>query len=138
MLPYAWTHIALGFEFAWNLLSQNAPFTDVAPDGDDDTMKVIVLLTDGRQTEPSFGPGNSRNVAQGENNLETLCENAKASGIRVITVAFDLQHQNTEDRLKGCATDPDKDFFIADDGAELANTFEAIKSELQQAIYIAK
>ena len=138
MQPYAWTHIALGFEFAWNLLSQNAPFTDVAPDGDDDTMKVIVLLTDGRQTEPAFGPGASRNVAQGENNLETLCENAKTSGIRVITVAFDLQHQDTEDRLKGCASDPDKDFFIADDGAELANTFEAIRSELQQAIYISK
>lgn len=138
MVPYAWTHIALGFEFAWHLLTPNAPFTDVAPASDENNMKVIVLLTDGRQTEPAFGPGSSRNVSQGEKNLEALCENAKADGIRVITVAFDLRHQATENRLKGCATDPGKDFFIADDGAELANTFDAIKAELQEAIYIAK
>ena len=138
MVPYAWTHIALGFEFAWHLLSDSAPFTDVAANDDDATMKVIVLLTDGRQTEPAFGSGSSRTVSQGERNLESLCENAKSAGVRVITVAFDLQHQATENRLKGCATDPDKDFFIADDGAALANAFEEIRAELQQAIYISK
>ncbi len=138
MFPYSYTHISLAFEFAWHLLTPNAPFTDVAPMSDDETMKVIVLLTDGRQTEYAFGPGGSRNPAKGEENLEALCENAKSGGIRVITVAFDLQHSATEDRLRNCATDPDKDFFIADDGAELSNTFDTIKAELKQAIYISK
>lgn len=138
MEPYAWTHIALGFSFGWQLVSPNAPFGDVAPYGDDETMKVVVLLTDGRQTEPAFGPGSSRTVAHGESNLEDLCENAKAKGVTVVTVAFDLQHQDTEDRLRNCSTDPDKYFFIADDGAELAASFEEIKALLQQAIYISK
>jgi hypothetical protein len=30
MKPYEWTHIAVGAEFGWHLLSPNAPFTDAA------------------------------------------------------------------------------------------------------------
>ena len=138
MKPNVWTHIALGFSFGWQLVAPNGLFGDVAEYNDDETMKVIVLLTDGRQTEPAFGPGSSRTVSQGENNLEELCENAKAKNVTVVTVAFDLQHQATENRLRNCSSDPDKYFFIADDGAELATSFEQIKALLQQAIYISK
>lgn len=138
MKPYAWTHIGLGFSFGWQLVAPNGLFGEVAPYDDDETMKVIVLLTDGRQTEPSFGPGGSRTVAHGESNLEELCTNAKAKNVTVVTVAFDLQHQATEDRLRNCSSDPDRFFFIADDGAELVSSFEEIKNQLQQAIYIAK
>ena len=138
MQPYAWTHIALGFEFGWHLLSPNAPFTGTAPYGDGKTMKVLVLLTDGRQTEPAFGPGSTRSVAQGESNLEKLCSNAKAEGVTVITVAFDLNDASTRNRLQGCASDPDKYFFIAEDDAQLASAFEQIKSALKTSIYISK
>ena len=138
MQPNAWTHIALGFSFGWQLVAPNGLFGDVAEYEDEETMKVIVLLTDGRQTEPAFGPGSARNVEHGESNLEQLCENAKAKKVTVVTVAFDLQHQATEDRLRNCSTDPDKYFFVADDGAELAKSFEEIKKQLQQAIYISK
>ena len=138
MQPYAWTHIALGFEFGWHLLSPNAPFSGTAPYGDGKTMKVLVLLTDGRQTEPAFGPGSTRNVAQGESNLENLCSNAKAEGVTVITVAFDLNDANTRNRLQGCASDPDKYFFIAEDDAQLASAFEQIRSALRTSIYISK
>lgn len=138
MQPNAWTHIALGFSFGWQLVAPNGLFGDVAEYNDEETMKVIVLLTDGRQTEPSFGPGGSRTVAHGESNLAELCENAKARKVTVVTVAFDLQHQATEDRLRNCSSDPDKYFFIADDGAELTSSFEEIKKQLQQAIYISK
>lgn len=138
MKPYRWTHIALGFEFGWHLLSPNQPFGGVVDYGDRDTEKVLVLLTDGRQTEPAFGPGNSRTVAHGERNLERLCDNAKAKGITVVTLAFDLRDEPTRDRLRGCASDPDRHFYIAEDDAELARAFDHIKSELASAIYISK
>ncbi len=138
MHPYAWTHIALGFEFGWHLLSPNAPFTGTAPYNDGKTMKVLVLLTDGQQTEPAFGPGSIRNVTQGESNLENECSNAKAEGVTVITVAFDLHDATTRNRLQGCASDPDKYFFIAEDDAQLASAFEQIRSALRTAIYISK
>ena len=138
MQPYVWTHIALGFEFGWHLLSPNAPFTGTAPYNDGKTMKVLVLLTDGRQTEPAFGPGSIRSVAQGESNLENQCSNAKAEGVTVITVAFDLKDATTRNRLQVCASDPDKYFFIAEDDAQLASAFEQIRSALRTAIYISK
>jgi hypothetical protein len=138
MQPYAWTHIALGFEFGWHLLAPDAPFGGTAAYDDDKTMKVLVLLTDGRQTEPAFGPGTTRNVAQGEDNLASLCANAKDKGVTVITVAFDLKDAATRNRLRNCASDPDKYFFIAEDDAELASAFDQIRAALKTAIYISK
>lgn len=104
MRPYAWTHIALGAEFGYHLLSPNAPFTEGADYDDKKVQKVMVILTDGRQTEPAFGSG-VRDTNSGESNLEAICENAKNSGITVMTVAFDLRDKDTRDRLSACSSD---------------------------------
>jgi hypothetical protein len=137
MTPYAWTHIALGVEFGYHLLSPNAPFAEGVSYTDDETRKFMVVLTDGMQTEPAFGPGATRNVPQGESNLEDLCDNAKADGITIITLAFDLNDTSTRARLKYCATGDDN-FFIADDDADLTAAFEAIKVAIASDIYLKK
>ena len=138
MRPYMWTHIALGFEFGWHVLSSNAPFSEGVPGSDKDTMKVLVLLTDGKQTEQAFGAGGSETPEDGNRNLEQLCRNAKAAGIIVATVALDLDDEPTVARLRECASDPDKLFFDATTGADLAAAFDAIRSLVQEAIYIAR
>lgn len=137
MRPYAWTNIALGMAFGWHLLSPNAPYAEGTSYSDDEVVKAMVLLTDGRQTQKSWGPGGSRSVADGEKNLETMCERIKDQGVLVITVAFDLQDQATEDRLKECATGGEY-FYIADDNAELATSFEGITKQLAKAVFISK
>ena len=137
MRPYAWTHIALGAEFGYHLLSPNAPFSEGADYTDTDVQKIMVILTDGRQTEPAFGDG-ARNVAQGESNLTAICKNAKASGITIMTVAFDLRDADTRKRLKGCATDADRHFFIAEDSADLASAFENIRSQITAQVFISR
>jgi len=76
------------------------------------------------QTEPAFGPGSTRTVAQGESNLESLCTYAKTKGITMITIAYDLDDNDTVDRLRDCATDPDKNFFVATSAAAVAGAFE--------------
>jgi hypothetical protein len=138
MRPYAWTHIALGTEFGWHVLSPNSPFTGAADYADKNTNKILVVLTDGRQTEPAFGPGNSRTVSRGEKNLETLCDNIKDTGITVMTVAFDLRDDDTKNRLRNCASDPDKNFFDADSGADVAVAFEQIKNQVTALAYLSK
>jgi hypothetical protein len=57
---------------------------------DEETQKFMVVLTDGAQTEPAFGPGGARTVSQGESNLEAFCTNAKTARITMITIAYDL------------------------------------------------
>jgi Flp pilus assembly protein TadG len=138
MTPYAWTHIALGVEFGFHMLSDNAPFSEGVSYDDDETKKFMVVLTDGYQTEPAFGPGGTRTVAQGEANLEALCTNAKAKGITIITIAYDLDDNATSNRLKNCATDPDSNFFVATDTAAVASAFDNIKTIITAQVFISK
>ena len=138
MRPYKWTHIALGAEFGYHLLSPNQPFAEAAEYSDNKVNKFMVLLTDGRQTEPGFGDG-VRTVEQGETNLERICKNAKASGITIITIAFDLRDEDkdTRARLSDCSSDPDKHFFVAEDSGDVASAFEEIKRQIAARIYIS-
>ncbi len=139
MTPYAWTHIALGVEFGFQMLSDNDAVraSGVSYD-DEETQKFMVVLTDGAQTEPAFGPGSTRTVAQGEANLEALCTNAKAKGITMITIAYDLDDNATTNRLKNCATDPDTNFFVATSAAAVAGAFDNIKTLITAQVFVSK
>ncbi len=138
MKPYMWTHIAVGVEFGFHMLSDNAPFEEGVSYDDDETQKFMVVLTDGAQKEPAFGPGGIRTLAQGEKNLEALCTNAKAKGITMITIAYDLDDNDTVTRLKKCATDPDKNFFVATNAAAVAGAFESIKTLITAQVFVSR
>jgi Flp pilus assembly protein TadG len=137
MTPYAYTHIALGVEFGYHLLSPNQPFDEGKPYTEKTTEKFMVVLTDGMQTEPAFGPS-GRSVAQGEKNLEALCSSAKSNGIHMITMAFDIDDSSTRQRLKNCATDPALDFFVLSDTADLTHAFDAIKQSITAQVFLSK
>jgi Flp pilus assembly protein TadG len=150
MVPYGNTHIALGMETAWHVLTPNAPYE--APQNAEETLKAIVLLTDGKQTSPGNGPNNILSVAQAEANLESLCAAIKDAGIRVVTVSFDLNDEDnadTEARLHDCASDNlekkvaageprPKYYFNADTNEELATAFGIIRDSIARNMYISK
>jgi Flp pilus assembly protein TadG len=138
MYPYAYTHIALGVEFGYHMLSPNAPFTRGKPFNDEETKKFMVVLTDGAQTAHAYGPGGSQSKENGEANLEKLCKSAKADGITMITMAFDLNDSDTRKRLQDCATDADQHFFVADDASDLAAAFDAVKAAITAEVYLSK
>jgi Flp pilus assembly protein TadG len=138
MTPYAWTHIALGVEFGFHMLSNSEVFEGGVSYDDEETQKFMVVLTDGAQTEPAFGPGSIRTVPQGESNLETLCTNAKTAGITMITIAYDLDDNATTTRLRNCASDPDTNFFVATNAAAVAGAFESIKTLITAQVFISK
>jgi Flp pilus assembly protein TadG len=138
MTPYAYTHVALGVEFGYQVLSPNGAFTEGAKYSDQKTQKYMIVLTDGAQTEPAFGPGGSRTVAQGDSNLEALCDNAKKSGITMLTVAFDLDDSSQRARLKNCATDAAEGFFMANDTTQMAAAFQAITTAISAQVFVSK
>jgi Flp pilus assembly protein TadG len=145
MQPYGNTHIALGMETAWHLLTSNAPYGE-AVDYNAETLKAVVLLTDGQQTSPGYGPNNIWSVSQAEANLATLCTNMKLAGIRVVTVSFDLSDSNnaaTETRLRDCASENDENpgekfYFNTDTNDELASAFGIIRNTLARNMYLSK
>ncbi len=138
MKPYGYTNISLGVEFGWHLLEPAAPYS-ARSYGDEDNKKFIVVLTDGKQTTPAFGPGGSRDRFDGEDNLTKLCTNIKSGEqITVITIAFALNDNATETRLRNCATDPDKHFFKAESANDLTSAFEEIRQQIAKAIFLSK
>jgi Flp pilus assembly protein TadG len=138
MEPYGYTNISLGVEFGWHLLEPGAPFA-ARSHGDDENKKFIVVLTDGKQTTPAFGPGKSRDRFDGESNLTKLCSNIKSGNqITVITIAFALDDNATETRLRNCSTDPDKHFFKAESSSDLTSAFEEIRQQIAKAIFLSK
>lgn len=141
MTPYANTHIALGVQFGYQVLSPNGVYNSsgtVAKYTDANTIKYLVLLTDGAQTEAAFGPGGLRNVRQGEKNLVTLCENAKSSGIHILTMAVGVNDSATRARLQGCATDSAQDFFVINTADDMAKAFQTITGQIAQQAYLSK
>jgi len=138
MRPYGYTNISLGVEFGWHLLEPGAPF-DARSHVDLENKKFIVVLTDGKQTAPAFGPGGSRDRFDGEGNLTKLCTNIKSGKkITVITIAFALDDRATEDRLRNCSSDPDKHFFKAENSNDLTRAFEEIRQQIAKSIFLSE
>ncbi len=158
-----YTAISTGLSFGWHSIAPNTVFANGssydlinAADPEDRVIKAIVLLTDGAQTasahreDANGGTGyspsgdNSWPLSQnnGEKNLEDQCTNAKAKDVIVVTVAFDLNDQDTIDRLNACAS-PKADgtgnyAYQADSTAELAQAFEDIGTVLTEMVYLSQ
>lgn len=162
--PDGGTHISSGFQFGWHAISPNSVFTGGAPysatthkDPAQRVIKAIVLLTDGAQTVPDYrrnGLGQINPIARdrkypmdkanGEHNLTQMCAKARNKGVLVVTVAFDLNDDDTVKRLARCATPVDKDLpggdtyaFQAESIAELNSAFQQIGNVLGSMVYLS-
>ena len=138
MSPYANTHISLGLSFGWHLISPNAPWQEGVAYNAPGHLKAIVLLTDGQQTSKGWGSGDTHSVSNAEDNLEDMCAAIKDKGVLLLTVAFDLNDSDTENRLRTCASSEDHFFFDVDTGAELMAAFKSIGTQLGGLMRISK
>jgi Flp pilus assembly protein TadG len=156
MRPIGNTHITLGAEMGWHMLTPNAPYTQGVAMHTADTLKAMVIFTDGMQTSGGNGASNTNSVANAESNLEAICTAAKADGIRVFTVSFDLSDQAapaSETRLQNCsgpssddpartaaeiAANPHPYYFNAETNTDLATAFGTIRNQLARGMYISK
>lgn len=137
MTPGGATHIALGLEFGWHLISPNEPFSEGVAYGTNGTKKFIVLLTDGQQTVKAWGANDSYKVSNGEENLEDMCQAIKTENIYMVTIAFDLDDGATKDRLRNCATNNGY-FFDADSNTELATAFDTVAALIKGSLHVSK
>ncbi len=72
MIPTGNTNVTIGLQMAWQTLSPVAPFNAPAPAPDLD--KVVILLTDGQNTQNRWSSSQSSIDAR----TEKVCDNAKA------------------------------------------------------------
>jgi uncharacterized protein YegL len=145
------TNITAGLTWAWRLLSPGVPFTEGRSYSVGDNQKILILMTDGANTyypNSSFlkswygawGYVREGHLGTTSTNQDTLqakmdertaaaCTNAKAAGVKVYTVAFQVTDTPTLNMLTACATEPDMAFQSSSTSALLA-AFTAIGDDI--------
>lgn len=120
MQPTGNTNVTIGLQMAWQSLSPVAPFN--APAAATDLEKVIVLLTDGDNTQNRW----TSSTSSIDSRTEKACTNAKADNIRIYTVRV-INGDAT--LLRNCASTPSM-YYDVQDAAQLNTAFGAIAQNL--------
>ncbi|MGD9295052.1 MAG: hypothetical protein PVI41_09245, partial [Roseobacter sp.] len=63
------------------------------------------------------------------NNFYSVCDQAKAQGIKVYTIAFEAP-ANAVTEMKNCATSPN--YFYNVEGVEISSAFKAIARQINE------
>jgi len=120
MVPTGNTNVTIGLQMAWQTLSNNAPFNAPAPSPDVD--KVIILMTDGENTQNRWTTSQSSIDAR----TQKACDNVKAAGIKLYTVRVVAGNATL---LQNCATKPDM-YFNVQEASQLNSVFASIAQNL--------
>jgi Flp pilus assembly protein TadG len=137
MHPVGWTNIALATEMGWHMLSPNEPFTTARDYSDPKLKKILILLTDGVQTIEAMGPTGEVSIDGANNTTEELCDNIKASGISVYTIAYDVDDTSVYSLLSGCASGPSS-YFEVHDSSGIGDVFTAIFDQIAESAWLSK
>jgi hypothetical protein len=120
MVPTGNTNVTIGMQVAWQTLSPVAPFNAPSPAPDLD--KVLIVLTDGQNTQNRWTSSQSSIDAR----TQKVCENAKADNIRVYTVRVIDGNANL---LKACATKIEM-YYEVQQATQLNSVFASIAANL--------
>ncbi|HXG78116.1 MAG TPA: pilus assembly protein TadG-related protein [Methyloceanibacter sp.] len=147
------TAIGEGAMWGWRTLSPGEPFAEGRAYNTDNNQKVLILMTDGQntyQTRSTFlkswyqiygyiargqlgTTSTNSSTITAAMNARTLeaCNNIKAAGIVVYTVAFQIpgDEANALTLLQACASDEDK-YFAPNTESELLVAFNAIGQDI--------
>lgn len=123
------TNITIGLQWGWQSLSSGAPLNAPPEDPNYKYEKVIILLTDGENTQNRW----STNQSSIDARTQRACDNAKAAGVKIYTV---LVMEGNQTLLRNCATDPTKYFYLTS-ADQLISTFDTIGTNLTR-LRIAK
>ena len=151
MIASGTTNIPIGVSWGVRVLSPGAPFTEGVAWGEDDTIKAMVVLTDGENYLNGTGNSNysdysgygymrdgrlgivSSNDSTIRNALNArtaaACEYAKGLGIRVYTITFQVNSSSTRNMMQACATHPGL-YFDSPSSDALRDAFEMIAGDL--------
>ncbi len=145
MQPGGYTHIPQGLAWGWRVLSPGEPFTQGAPYEDTATQKVLVLLSDGKNTFPetytSYGyradgrlaPDERTGIQRLNDKVSTICQAVKAKGIRLYMILLEENDPATRQIFEDCASVGSNGkplYYEVPDASELDAAFADIGQDL--------
>src|SRR5215510_12471029 len=126
MQPVGNTNQAIGLQVGWQTLTA-APFTIPPIDPDYKYQTVIILLTDGLNTEDRWYTSQSSI----DTRQKKTCDNVKAAGITLYTVQVNTGGDPVSTLLQNCASDGGKFFHLTTAG-QIVSTFGQIGTSLSK------
>jgi Flp pilus assembly protein TadG len=126
------TNQAIGLQLGWMSLAGGGPFTAPAMDPSYTYTQVIILLTDGLNTQDRW----YTNQSQIDARQSMTCANIKAANIRLFTIQVNTDGSPTSTLLQNCATSA-SDFFLLTSSSQIATTFNQIGASISQ-LHISK
>jgi Flp pilus assembly protein TadG len=124
MQPVGNTNQAIGLQMGWQSLTA-APFTIPAEDPNYQYSNVIILLTDGLNTQDRWYTSQSSIDAR----QQKTCDSLKSAGVTVYAVQVNTDNEATSTLLQNCASDSSK-FFLLTSSTEIVTTFGQIGTAL--------
>jgi Flp pilus assembly protein TadG len=121
MTPAGTTNVTIGAMWAWSALTSNEPFTEGRPVRPD-VEKVIILLTDGLNTQNRFTTVPSQIDAR----TAAVCANIKAANIKVYVVRV---IEGNASLLSGCASASNM-YYDVQVSSQLRDVFASIAASL--------
>src|SRR5205085_4100198 len=126
MQPNGNTNQTIGLQWGFQSLTA-APFTIPAKDPNYTYSTVIIMLTDGLNTENRFSTSQSAIDAR----TKKVCDNIKNAGITLYTLQVNTDSDPTSTMLQQCASDTGK-FFLVTSSSQIGTIFNQIGTNLSK------
>jgi Flp pilus assembly protein TadG len=126
------TNQAIGLQVGWMSLAGGGPFAVPAYDPNYTYQKVIILLSDGLNTQDRWYTSQTSI----DNRQKLTCQNVKNAGITLYTIQVNTGGDPVSTVLKNCASDSTK-FFLLTSANQIVSTFDQIATKLAQ-LHLAK
>jgi Flp pilus assembly protein TadG len=143
MQPSGATNQPIGLVWGWQSLVGGGPLTAPPMDSNYTYTQVIILLSDGLNTQDRwYGNGSSTSTAvdkrmyDSSNSGAGTCANIKASNITIYSIQVNTGGDPTSTLLQNCASTSDK-FFVLTSANQIVTTFNTIGTNLSK-LYVAK
>lgn len=125
------TYLPSGLMWGWRTLDQDQPLTEASvATVNEDVRKVMIFMTDGENTKSKSGTRHNGSAA-GQTDLKTaqICQDMKAEGVEVFSIAYEVTDNATRQLLESCASSLSQ-YFDAQNDAQLVQAFEDIGASL--------
>ncbi len=133
MSPGGNTNQAIGLQLGWLSLVGGGPFTAPAMDSNYNYTQVIILLTDGLNTQNRWTTSQSSIDARQQltcNNFKAASSPPKLTNV-IYTIQVNTDNEPTSTLLQNCASDSNK-FFLLTSADQIMKVFTQIGTELSQ------
>ena len=122
------TNQQIGLAWAFQTLTA-APFNIPAKDAAYSYNEVIILLSDGLNTQNRFSGNGSTYSSAVDDRQRNLCDNVKAAKITLYTVQVNTDNDPVSAVLRSCASDTGK-FVMLTSADQIVSTFASIGTSL--------